>query len=101
MPAEEKKYNPGFDLIRITSMMAVMLIHLTTYLPIPNRWKFLFTWGSAGVPLFFVLSGFLAARTFVCGGGYCCLLQKTGSADFAGILWGDSGGCGIPPVHNR
>lgn len=100
MPAEEKKYNPGFDLIRITSMMAVMLIHLTTYLPIPNRWKFLFTWGSAGVPLFFVLSGFLAARTFVCGGG-CCLLQKTGSADFAGILWGGSGGCGIPPVHNR
>lgn len=76
MPAEEKKYNPGFDLIRITSMMAVMLIHLTTYLPIPNRWKFLFTWGSAGVPLFFVLSGFLAARTFVCGGGTAAYYKK-------------------------
>ncbi len=82
MPAEEKKYNPGFDLIRITSMMAVMLIHLTTYLPIPNRWKFLFTWGSAGVPLFFVLSGFLAARTFVCGGGVLLPITKNGLCGF-------------------
>ena len=76
MPAEEKKYNPGFDLIRITSMMAVMLIHLTTYLPIPNQWKFLFTWGSAGVPMFFVLSGFLAARTFIDGGSTATYYKK-------------------------
>lgn len=74
MATEGRYYNPGFDLIRILSMAAVILIHLTTYLPIPAGLKFLFTWGSAGVPFFFVLSGFLTTRTFVSRGGYFCLL---------------------------
>lgn len=76
MAIEGKDYNPGFDLIRIISMAAVILIHLTTYLPIPAGLKFLFTWGSAGVPFFFVLSGFLTARTFVFGGALLPIIRN-------------------------
>lgn len=76
MATEGRYYNPGFDLIRILSMAAVILIHLTTYLPIPAGLKFLFTWGSAGVPFFFVLSGFLTTRTFVSRGGTSAYYKK-------------------------
>lgn len=100
MPAEEKKYNPGFDLIRITSMMAVMLIHLTTYLPIPNRWKFLYL-GFGGSSAVLCFKWVPCCTDVCCGGGYCCLLQKTGAADSAGLLWGGFGYRGISPVHNR
>ena len=56
---EQRRYNVGLDFIRIFAMLAVILVHLTIYLPIPDRIRSFFMWGGAGVQCFFVLSGFL------------------------------------------
>ena len=60
----DKNYNIGLDFIRIFAMVAVILVHLTIYIPFPNSILPLFSWGSAGVQFFFVLSGFLAGHSF-------------------------------------
>lgn len=44
-----KRYNIGIDFIRIFSMLAVILVHLTIYLPVPDRISPFFTWGGRGV----------------------------------------------------
>ena len=61
---EQRRYNVGLDFIRIFAMLAVILVHLTIYLPIPDRIRSFFMWGGAGVQCFFVLSGFLACHSF-------------------------------------
>ena len=61
---KKKRYNIGLDFIRIFSMLAVIWVHLTIYLTVPDRIRPFFTWGGAGVQCFFVLSGFLAGHSF-------------------------------------
>lgn len=60
----EKRYNVGLDGIRVFAIAAVLLVHLAMYLPIPEKAQPLFSWGAAGVQLFFVLSGYLACCSF-------------------------------------
>lgn len=59
-----KKHNIGLDYIRIFAMLSVILVHLGGYLAVPEGILPLFSWGSAGVQFFFVLSGYLAASAF-------------------------------------
>ena len=61
---EQRRYNVGLDFIRIFAMLAVIWVHLTVYLPVPDRIRPFFTWGGAGVQCFFALSGFLACHSF-------------------------------------
>lgn len=68
-----KRYNIGLDFIRIFSMLAVLLVHLTIYLPVPDRIRPFFAWGGAGVQCFFVLSGYLTCHSFI---------PKTGIASY-------------------
>lgn len=42
---EQKRYNVGLDFIRIFAMLAVIWVHLTVYLPVPDRIRPFFTWG--------------------------------------------------------
>lgn len=61
---EQRRYNVGLDFIRIFAMLAVLWVHLTIYLPVPDRIRPFFTWGGSGVQCFFVLSGFFACHSF-------------------------------------
>ena len=42
---EQRRYNVGLDFIRIFAMFAVIWVHLTVYLPVPDRIRPFFTWG--------------------------------------------------------
>lgn len=53
-------HNYGLDYLRVFAMLAVVWVHLSIYLPISDGMRGLFTWGSNGVQVFFVLSGYLA-----------------------------------------
>ncbi len=59
----EKKHNIGFDILRVIAMLSVVWVHLSIYLPLPDKIRPLFTWGGYGVQLFFVLSGYLATAS--------------------------------------
>lgn len=41
----QKRYNIGLDFIRIFSMLAVIWVHLSIYLPVSDKIRPLFAWG--------------------------------------------------------
>lgn len=57
----KKTHNDGLDLLRVASMLGVIWVHLSIYLPIPDDKRIFFVEGAYGVQIFFVLSGYLAA----------------------------------------
>ena len=61
LTVQNRVLNDGLDLLRIAAMFAVIWVHLSMYLPIPDDKRFIFSWGGYGVQVFFTLSGYLAA----------------------------------------
>jgi len=51
---QKSHYMPHLDALRALAVMSVIYSHW-----IPSKYHFFIPWGSAGVQLFFVLSGFL------------------------------------------
>lgn len=58
-------YNLGLDVLRIFSMAAVLLVHLGQTAFFPKVLVRFTVWGQYGVHIFFVLSGYLAAQTYL------------------------------------
>lgn len=56
--------NYGLDYLRIFAIFAVVWVHLSIYVDIPFAIRSYFTWGACGVQIFFVLSGYLAIKTY-------------------------------------
>ncbi len=59
-----KKRNYGLDYLRIFAMLATVWVHISIYVGIPIDLKHYFGWGAYGVQIFFVLSGYLAIKTY-------------------------------------
>lgn len=59
--ADHHNYNILLDCLRVFAMLGVLTVHLTCYIAFPEWIAKLMVYGKQGVPVFFVLSGYLIA----------------------------------------
>lgn len=64
LDSDAQNYNYGLDILRIFSMVAVLLVHLRQTKFFPQALARYTAWGQYGVQIFFVLSGYLAVKTY-------------------------------------